>query len=265
LLPRPRAIAYCATAAFVVTALTWRAWKNSTLFDVNQRLYSAYAPLKVGVTYADLEFVQHDSGMQNVVPARAAVETQSLAARPYWYGTRLKMKPDFRGVLRSAPFTVKNRYLVVPFTGHPCFPGNGLRVRFVNPTTNEESWESYVGNDPAANWDLWTIDAAAHEGSQASIYLYDGHDGPTGWLGVARPAQTDDADFSNEWRASLRRERAEATHRTIAGATFTTGLAALALWAWLLCRSYLRRDPKSDSNSPKPNTPSDSASRVSES
>jgi hypothetical protein len=111
------------------------------------------------------------------------------------------------------------------------------------------------------SWNLWTIDAAAHEGSQASLYLYDGLDGATGWLGVARPALTDDTAFSDEWRASLRLERAEATHRTIAGATLATGFAALALWLVLFYRRYLRR--YSDSESPSRDRSEESAARVS--
>jgi hypothetical protein len=206
------------------------------------------------VTYSELQFEQDDTGMQNLVAARGAVETVPVEARTFWYGTRLKLKPDFRGVLRSQPFIVQSRYLTVPFTGFPCFPGNGLRVRFIDPVTKKEAWESYVGNDAGTSWNLWTLDASAYQGAEATLFLYDGHDGPKGWLGVARPAQTDDSAFSTQWRAHLRLERAHATHRTIAIATLATGVISLALWLWLLIQGQLRRPQDRDSRHSPPDT-----------
>jgi hypothetical protein len=147
------------------------------------------------------------------------VDTEPINTRIFWYGTRLATKPDFHGVLHSRPFSVTRRYLVVPFTGYPCFPGNGLRVLFVDPKTQRETWVSYVGPDARLDWNFWTVDAAEHRGEEASIFLFDGLDGATGWLGVGRPAQTNEETFSTRWRAQLRAERAEPTHRALAGLT----------------------------------------------
>lgn len=231
--PNARTLAYGTAALFVASATAWRAWTEPDVFNITQRLNAAYAPLRPGVTFADLEFQQHDGDMHNMIPARGAVETLPISSRIFWYGTRLKITPDFRGVLRSLPFTVSQRYLIVPFTGYPCFPGNGLRVLFVDPATQRETWESYVGNDAATDWNLWTIDAAAHQGARASLFLFDGHEGASGWLGVARPAQTNDGVFASQWRAKLRLERGESTHRTLVGVTLATGIATLALMGWL--------------------------------
>ena len=42
-----------------------------------------------------------------------------------------------------------------------------------------------------------------------------------------RPAATDDPDFGARWRAALKGERAEATHRTLAGGTACAATVAL--------------------------------------
>lgn len=222
-----RAAAFCTAGCVVASGLAWRAWRQPDIFTPTQRLNAAYAPLEPGVTLADLEFQQHDGNMHAIVPARGAVDTLPQAARTFWYGTRLRTKPDFRGVLKSQPIRVQARYLIIPFTGYPCFPGNGLRVLFTDPVTKEETWVSYVGNDAAADWNTWTIDASAHKGATATLFLYDGNTGTPGWLGVARPAQTDDAQFGVRWRAILRAERAESTHRTLTWFTLVGSIAVL--------------------------------------
>lgn len=237
-----RGLAITSGAAFAVSAVAWLAWSHPFLFDRTARLHAAYAPS--GTHLADLEFIRYDGDVHNVVATRGAVDTYPPSSRIFWHGTRLNTKPDFRGVLRSRPFAVTHRYLVVPFTGYPCFPGNGLRVLFVDPKTQHETWESYVGPDAQFDMNFWTVDAAAHLGEEVALFLFDGLDGPTGWLGVARPAQTNDATFSARWRAQLRAERAETTHQALAWVTLGTGILTLvSVAAWGLARrAFLRRD-----------------------
>ncbi len=222
----PRAAAAALAVVGVLSAVGWAAWYDAGTFDPRARFASAFAPLDDGVVFTDLEFRRYDGNVHPVVSARGAVDTEPALARGFWYGTRLKAKADFHGVLASAPTRVQRRYLVVPFTGHPCFPGNGLRWRFTDPQTGAESWASYVGADPGTDWNLWTLDAREHAGAAAALFLFDGGAGETGWLGVGRPAQTDDAGFARRWSARLHAERAGATHVTLAGLTLAAGLAA---------------------------------------
>jgi len=232
-----RGVTIVAGAVFVVSAGTWLAWPRPWLFDRTARLHTAFSPNEAGVSFADLEFVRYDGDVHDVVKTRGAVETDPPHVRIFWHGTRLNTKPDFRGVLRSHAFPIKSRYLIVPFTGYPCAAGNGLRVRFVDPKTQHESWESYVGPDARLDMNLWTIDAGEHRGEDAELFLFDGLEGSNGWLGVARPAQTNDAAFAPRWRAQLRAERAETAHVAIAGLTAGSGiLTALLGGMWVLAR-----------------------------
>jgi hypothetical protein len=214
-----RGAAIGCSAVLAGSLLALLAWPHPFQFDRTARLHNAYTPTGKDVSFAELEFQRYDGDVHNVVSTRGAVDTEPANTRIFWYGTRLATKPDFHGVLHSRPFSVTRRYLVVPFTGYPCFPGNGLRVLFVDPKTQRETWVSYVGPDARLDWNFWTVDAAEHRGEEASIFLFDGLDGATGWLGVGRPAQTNEETFSTRWRAQLRAERAEPTHRALAGLT----------------------------------------------
>lgn len=236
-----RTVACTTAAAALIAAGAWRAWTNPDVYDRTARLNKAYAPRVAGVSYADLSFRRYDGDVHDAVAARGAVDTLPVNVRIFWYGTRLKVTPDFRGVIRSESFKQTTRYLVVPFTGHPCFPGNGLRVRFTDPATRKETWVSYVGPDASVDWNMWTIDAAEHADAEAEVFLFDGLDGPTGWLGVARPALTNDSSFAAHWRAQLRAERAEPTHRTL---PILAGALAL-LSAVLVGVDWARRRPRS--------------------
>jgi len=160
-------VLYTMAATWLVAGLGWRMWKNPDTYDRTARLNKAYAPPAAGVHYVDLAFERYDGDIHNAIPARGAVDTIPTNVRIFWYGTRLNTTPDFRGVIRSQPFKVTSRYLIVPFTGHPCYPGNGLRVLFIDPKTRQETWVSYVGPDASVGWNMWTVDAAAHKGAAA--------------------------------------------------------------------------------------------------
>lgn len=220
---RTAAVALGSTATLAIAI--WAAWPQPLLFDPGQRLSAAYSPAGSS-TPLSLTFTRYDGPIHPVMPARSAVDTQPTTIRDFWFGTRLPDITDFRGVIRSQPLPVTARYLVVPFTGHPCTAGNGLRIRFVD-AAGRESWESYVGADAGNGLDFWTVDATAHHGAHAEIFLFDGNAGERGWLGVAPPALTDDAAFAARWRARLRGERAEPTHLVIAAVAIFATVAAL--------------------------------------
>lgn len=233
------------TLIFLLSAALWLAWREPLNFRRTPRLRDAYAPVRPGVTFHDLAFSRGDLPNHRRVPhAWTAVDTLPLRLRNQWHGTRLPGPEDFRGILVSDPIHIRSRHLVTLFSGYPCFPGNGLRWRFVDPATQQETWASYVGNDPGTSFNIWNLDVSAHLGSDATLHLYDGNDGESGWLGVTRPAQTDDPHFAAEWLARLRAERAETTHDALAFVTITSGAFLVAL---LLIprprRLILRRSP----------------------
>jgi len=223
-----RSLGMSTLALFVASTGVCLAWENPWAFSRSERLRVSYLPASAGVSFSDLEFHRGDGNEHALVSTTGAVETQPDDQREYWYGTRLPTAVDFRGILKSRAITVRARYLIVPFAGYPCADGNGLRWRIVNPMTNEEKWISYVGPNPGVGWDMWTVDVSEYKGLDASLYLFDGREDAVGWVGVARPAQTDDAGFAAQWRPRLRMLRAEGAHRALAGFAAAMGMLCLA-------------------------------------
>ena len=86
---------------------------------------------------------------------------------------------------------------------------------------------SYVGSNPGATWDVWSVDSSTHQGSEASLYLFDGREDDSGWVGVAQPAQIADPHFSKKWLAAIRSERTDSAHGGLAGFAITFFGAAL--------------------------------------
>jgi hypothetical protein len=215
------------------------AWPKPFLFDVQQRWQAAYAPDSEQVEFIDPVF--HRAYGRRIQPGEVvgAVAANPTSARPYWYGTLLGGSDSFTGILRSAPVVVRHRFLFTPVSGWPNWPGNAIRWRFENPATGEEQWRPVMGSptEPREAVLMWSEDVTLFQGWRASLQLFDGHADQHGWVGVARPAATDDADFGRRWLAELRAERAEPTHRVLA----LTALAALLAWMILAVRLYRHR------------------------
>jgi hypothetical protein len=229
-----RGAALAAALAAAGGGLAWCAWPNPLTFEPHERWSAVFEPALDYVELLDLAFTRESAGPRLMPGATAgAVALNNPAPSLFWHGTLL---PDlsFTATLAAQPAPLRHRYLVVPYTGWPNWNGNGLRWRFQNPATGEEQWIEYMGGNPSGEYDLWTVDAAAYRGWQATLYVFDGRTDDHGWLGVARPAATDNPAFGAQWRASLRGERAESTHRTVAAATAIAAAAALllALLAW---------------------------------
>jgi hypothetical protein len=210
-------------------AVAMLAWDAPWVFNRHERLRRSFLPERAGTIFTALEFQRGDGREHPIVAASGALETMPIDSRAFGYGTHLPGAPDFRGILHSQSFTVRGHFLVVPFTGYPCATGNGLRWRFFNPATNEENWVSYVGPNPGVNWDVWSIDAVDHHGAEASLYLFDGREDQTGWVGVARPAQTDEREFGAHWISLIRLERADSAHVALAGLAIAALLSALTV------------------------------------
>ncbi len=227
----PLLLAGLAAALAAGGAVLWAAWPQPLVFAPAARWQAAFEPARTDVELADLVFVRETPGDELVPGATSgAVALHRPEIARFWHGTLL---PDasFSAILAARPFSLRHRFLVTPVCGWPNRDGSALRWRFRDPATGEERWEDRLSTNPQGEFDLWTLDAAAYRGWEASLVIFDGRTGDAGWMGVARPALTDDPAFGAEWRALLRGERAEATHRTLAGGTLLAALAAAAFAA----------------------------------
>jgi len=225
----------------VLAAALWLAWPQPFLFDVRQRWQAAYAPGSDEVEFVDPVFQGVTDRRIRPEEVVGAVGTEPASVRPYWYGTRLSGRRDFTGILRSAPVEVRRRFLFTPVSGWPNWPGNAIRWRFENPATGEEQWRAVAcaPTEPREAVLMWTEDVTAFRGWKASLHLFDGHTDEHDWLGIARPAATDDAGFGRRWLGALRAERAEPTHRvlTVVALAALAGWLAPAIWFWRRRRS----------------------------
>ncbi|HUJ42427.1 MAG TPA: hypothetical protein VLW52_02355 [Opitutaceae bacterium] len=215
----------------VVTALALAAmlaWPQPLEFDAQQRWQAAYAPAAEQVEFIDPVFQSVQGPKLFPAEAVGAVATVPASVRAYWYGTRIAGSERFTGILRSAPTLVRHRFLFTPVSGWPNWPGNAVRWRFENAATGEVQWRavSCAPTEPREAVLMWTEDVTPFYGWQVSLYLFDGLADEHGWVGVARPAATDDAGFGRRWLAQLRAGRAEPTHRVLAA----VALAALTVW-----------------------------------
>ena len=230
-------------------AVAWLAWSQPLVFDVAQRWQAAYAPASDEVEFVDPVFHGETDPRIRAEDVAGAVATEPALVHPYWYGTRLEGRADFTGILGSDPVPVRRRYLSTPVSGWPNWPGNAIRWRFENPASHEVQWRGVAcaPTEPREGVLMWTEDVAPFRGWNASLHLFDGNADQHGWLGIARPAATDDAGFGPRWLARLRAERAEPTHRVLAVATLL-GLAGCALSA--IRRRRRRGDPRDPARPP---------------
>ncbi|HLP03536.1 MAG TPA: hypothetical protein VK163_16025 [Opitutaceae bacterium] len=224
----PRDLAFLFATLALAGGALWSAWPQPLVFNPNARWKEAFEPAHTGVDLVDLVFARQSAGPALVPGATigaVALDRRELA--PFWHGTLL---PDlsFTGTLAARPFTLQHRFLVTPFCGWPSWDGSALRWRLRNPATGEEQWPDCVGRNPQGGFDVWVVDAAPYRGWEATIFLFDGRTDRPGWLGVARPAATDDPAFGPAWRAALKGERAEATHAALAGGTLLAAAFAFA-------------------------------------
>ncbi len=231
--------ALAALAVGLFSGVLLLAWPGSFRFDSAARWVAAFEPAQNDVDLLDPAFTRQSAGAR--LDPRATVGAVSLD-RPIpvrrWHGTLLR-DLSFTGTLAGRGEPLRHRFLVTPYTGWPNWPGNGLRWRFRHPTTGEEKWIEYMGGNPAGEFDLWVADAGAYLGWEATLFLFDGRTDEHGWLGIARPALTDNPAFAQQWRATLKGERAEATHRLLALGT-AVALAAAALLRFLARRPTAR-------------------------
>lgn len=226
------------------------AWPQPFEFDQQQRWQTAYAPASDQVEFVDPVFQSTAGRGFRSEEAVGAVATVPASVRPFWYGTLLGGSERFQGILRSAPVPVRHRFLFTPVSGWPNWPGNAIRWRFENPATGEEQWRavSCPPTEPREAVLMWAEDVAPFLGWRASLHLFDGLADEHGWVGIARPAASDDPDFGRRWLARLRAGKTEPTHHVLLG----LALGTLAVWLVLAARRLRHRSAPDRPAPPRP-------------
>ncbi len=237
----PARLRWTAASATVLMLGALLAWPGPLTFAAHRRWAAAISPdLRSSDQTLDLRFqptVGRPVGMSELP---GAVATHPVAARPYFLGTLLDGH-GYTGILRSNTMTIGHHYLVAPITGWPCWPGNAVRWRLVDPQTSAELWLPVLW-DPAEPRDgirLWTEKVDRYRGWQAELWLYDGNTDEHGWVGFIPPCATDDPDLGRRWVARIHAERAESTHQVLAGAI----TLSLLIWLVYALQSSLSRPP----------------------
>ncbi|MEO7598695.1 MAG: hypothetical protein ABIV50_07175, partial [Opitutus sp.] len=193
------------------------AWPYPSVVTRSARLRQLFVPERSDLTSTELSFHRADGNERGAFDARGATETSPIDAREFTYGTRRPSTPDFRGIIHSQPIRITSGFLIAPFSGYPCADGNGLRWRLFNPSTTEEKYLSYLGPNPGGAWQIWSTNVSEYRDWEASVYLYDGREDETGWVGVGVPIQTNDPTWPAQWLALLKLERTDPAHATVAG------------------------------------------------
>lgn len=85
------------------------------------------------------------------------------------------------GVLWSAPFVVRERYLVVPIAGYPHRDGTRLAIEEVEGSGRSIA---YLGDNPGEAWGRWVVDLRGMEGRTVQLVAVDEATDHGGWLGV---------------------------------------------------------------------------------
>jgi hypothetical protein len=134
--------------------------------------------------------------------------------RNTFFGTHID-GPAFTGRAESTPFPIKSRWLVIPITGFPNTPGNGLRLKI-------ESSESQMLTEIACDLpnptdiDFWSVDVRPYQGQQARVVFYDGHNDAEGWVGAGSPQPAQDGNLATRLQRSWVLERTTSGHDSTA-------------------------------------------------
>ena len=170
-------------------------------------------------------------------PASRIVGASALspgALRNYFRGTHISGPTD-TCVVRSEPFALTAPWLVVPYTGYPAAPGNGIEL-VVEGTAGEILARLPCDFPGTTSVGFWEVNVQAYAGHQARFVLTDGRTDASGWVAVAPPQPEETAGIA------LRRQRdwnLEQTSGALRQLAMISG--ALGAWClWTLLRNRLR-------------------------
>jgi hypothetical protein len=224
-----RRAAMASGAATVFVAGLFIAWPHRFEFDADKRWE---AILRTAFTHTPPLSLQFESTVGRAVATeelKGAVATLPERVRPAMLGTLLREGTSYSGIVRSSAFIVDRDHLAILASGFPCWPGNALRWQFSHPDSDEEKVAALVVNPTVPGTELlaWVEDVRPYRGWNARLLVFDGNGDEHGWIGFLPPVLTSDPGFAARLQASLRGERAEATHRLLA-ALLAIGMAATA-------------------------------------
>lgn len=130
--------------------------------------------------------------------------------RNVFFGTHID-GPAFTGRAESSPFPIKSPWLVVPITGFPTTPGNGLRIKIETPDGHGiTEIPCELPNPP--DIDFWGVDVHSYEGQMGRLVFYDGHNDAEGWVGAAPPQPAQDGRLAARLHRSWVLERTTSGH-----------------------------------------------------
>jgi hypothetical protein len=145
--------------------------------------------------------------------------------RNTFYGTHID-GPAFKGRVQSSAFPLNAPWLVIPYAGFPVSPGNGLHLQIEDQAGRVLAQLNCPGPNPA-DIDFWGADVHAYSGQKARLVIEDGRDDAEGWIAVAPPHATNNADEGAWMSRSWALERTTIGHDSLGVIAVT--LAGLTL------------------------------------
>lgn len=202
------------------------AWSNPFIFDADSRWRKVIGGADA---ITGLRFQFATPAQFGPERLQGAAPLSPAALRNLFYGTA-PAGPEWTGTVLSSDFALGQPWLVVPFAGYPTGHGNGLRLRILDA---EGRWTGEEIGCPGPNQDhiaYWTVDVRAHHGRRAQLVLYDGRTGTEGWIAVAPPIPTPNAELARSLAAGLTQESYVRLHSSLAVIGLIAWGMAFATW-----------------------------------
>jgi len=217
---------WLATPVAVAAGALVFCWPDPLIFGQDERWRRFFNP-PGGVGPLELHIVDSseplpDNHLLGAVPlSPPAVRFQFSGTNP---GT-----PAFTCTARSKAFPVKSAWFIVPYTGSPVAPGNGLRLR-IEESDGRVITEVACPGPNTSEIGYWAADVRPFGGKQARLVLHDGRAETEAWVGAAPPIAAADPSLITAMRAAYRWEQTAHLHHALAR---LAGMSLVLLFGWL--------------------------------
>lgn len=222
---RYRVIGGLGGVALVSTAM----WANPFGFDSSARWRQW---LGGDQALQGLSFKTHTASPFASERLQGAAPLRPEELRNQFFGTAPE-GPAFTGTVLSSPFTITRSWMIVPYAGYPVGHGNGLRIRLLDESGNQQGEELGCPGPNREGIGYWPVDVRPFIGRKACLVLYDGRTDTEAWVAASAPIPSDAPDLAITLARGLESE----SHSSIRGSALAIAVAGL-LGAWI----YRRRD-----------------------